>query len=168
MSPFRLQAGRVKAHELRTKGKDELVSLLEERKTELASLRVSKVTQGAAPKLSQMYVTCLSCMGFLCLLHATGRLFLGSGGRVSNPRAAKTRSLMTCWASAVATAHHTERGRASLILGCGELCERGLQLGRETGREALQGRAAFRVACRCLLLNFSRQMAARAVMCKCA
>ena len=51
-----LQAGRVKAHELRSKSKDELVALLEDRKNELASLRVSKVTQGAAPRLSQMYV----------------------------------------------------------------------------------------------------------------
>jgi ribosomal protein L29 len=52
------QAARVKAYELREKSKDELLALLDERKTELAQLRVAKVTQGAASKLSQMYVFC--------------------------------------------------------------------------------------------------------------
>mgnify|MGYP000902649502 CR=1 FL=1 len=51
-----LQAGRVKAHELREQSKEELLTLLDDRKTELAQLRVAKVTQGAASKLSQMYV----------------------------------------------------------------------------------------------------------------
>jgi ribosomal protein L29 len=46
----------VKAYELREKSKEELLELLDERKTELAQLRVAKVTQGAASKLSQMYV----------------------------------------------------------------------------------------------------------------
>ena len=45
----------IKVHELRTKGKSDLVKQLDELKSELASLRVAKVTGGAASKLSKMY-----------------------------------------------------------------------------------------------------------------
>lgn len=41
---------------MREQTKEELLTLLDDRKTELAQLRVAKVTQGAASKLSQMYV----------------------------------------------------------------------------------------------------------------
>lgn len=44
----------MKAHELRTKSKEELLKQLEEFKTELATLRVHKVTGGTASKLSKM------------------------------------------------------------------------------------------------------------------
>merc|ERR1711992_46331 len=47
---------KVKAHELRGKKKEELVEQLEELKQELASLRVAKVTGGAASKLSKIRV----------------------------------------------------------------------------------------------------------------
>ena len=46
---------KIKVHELRTKGKNDLVKQLDELKSELASLRVAKVTGGAASKLSKMY-----------------------------------------------------------------------------------------------------------------
>ena len=46
---------KVKAAELRNKKKAELVKQLEELKTELAALRVAKVTGGAASKLAKMY-----------------------------------------------------------------------------------------------------------------
>ena len=42
--------GKLKVHELRTKNKGDLAKQLEELKTELAALRVAKVTGGAASK----------------------------------------------------------------------------------------------------------------------
>ena len=45
---------KLKAHELRTKSKGDLIKQLDEMKSELASLRVAKVTGGAASKLSKM------------------------------------------------------------------------------------------------------------------
>lgn len=53
MCPFVVQ-GKLKAHELRTKTKEELVKQLDELKTELSQLRVHKVTGGTASKLSKM------------------------------------------------------------------------------------------------------------------
>nr|CAL69082.1 TPA: putative 60S ribosomal protein L35 isoform 1 [Spadella cephaloptera] len=47
---------KVKAHELRGKKKEELLKQLDELKQELASLRVAKVTGGAASKLSKIRV----------------------------------------------------------------------------------------------------------------
>ena len=46
---------KIKVHELRNKSKGDLQKQLEELKTELAALRVAKVTGGAASKLSKMY-----------------------------------------------------------------------------------------------------------------
>jgi ribosomal protein L29 len=48
-------AGKVKAHELRNKGKQDLLKQLADLKKELAELRVAQVTGGAASKLSKMY-----------------------------------------------------------------------------------------------------------------
>ncbi|GFS69953.1 60S ribosomal protein L35 [Nephila pilipes] len=47
---------KVKARDLRGKKKDEVMKQLEELKQELASLRVAKVTGGAASKLSKIYI----------------------------------------------------------------------------------------------------------------
>merc|ERR1711941_78357 len=47
---------RVKCSDLRNKKKEELTKQLEDLKTELASLRVAKVTGGAASKLSKIRV----------------------------------------------------------------------------------------------------------------
>jgi len=49
---------KVKVHELRTKTKTDLTKQLDELKSELASLRVAKVTGGAASKLSKMCARC--------------------------------------------------------------------------------------------------------------
>ena len=46
--------GKVKAHELKNKSKQELLKQLDELKNELAQLRVSKVTGGAASKLAKI------------------------------------------------------------------------------------------------------------------
>lgn len=51
---YRSPQGKVRAHELRTKGKLELEKQLVDLKTELGLLRVAKVTGGAASKLSKM------------------------------------------------------------------------------------------------------------------
>lgn len=50
---------RIKPHELRTKSKADLLTQLNDLKTELALLRVAKVTGGAPNKLSKMYASCL-------------------------------------------------------------------------------------------------------------
>lgn len=47
---------KIKAYELREKSKDELLTQLKELKTELAALRVAKVTGGAPNKLSKIKV----------------------------------------------------------------------------------------------------------------
>eukprot|EP00321_Phaeocystis_globosa_P020024 CAMPEP_0118825512 /NCGR_PEP_ID=MMETSP1162-20130426/11351_1 /TAXON_ID=33656 /ORGANISM="Phaeocystis Sp, Strain CCMP2710" /LENGTH=122 /DNA_ID=CAMNT_0006756195 /DNA_START=27 /DNA_END=395 /DNA_ORIENTATION=- len=47
---------KLKVHELRNKNKADLMKQLEELKTELAALRVAKVTGGAASKLSKIKV----------------------------------------------------------------------------------------------------------------
>ena len=49
---------KLKVHELRSKNKADLTKQLEELKTELAALRVAKVTGGAASKLSKMCALC--------------------------------------------------------------------------------------------------------------
>merc|ERR1712072_1486996 len=48
--------GRVKAYELRSRNKEELLGQLKDLKTELGQLRVAKVTAGAASKLAKIKV----------------------------------------------------------------------------------------------------------------
>jgi len=47
---------KIKAHELRSQSKDELLSQLEDLQNELAQLRVAQVTGGAASKLAKIGV----------------------------------------------------------------------------------------------------------------
>merc|ERR1712110_1364814 len=56
--PFKksIKMPRIKCSELRTKKKEDLVKQLEDLKTELGSLKVAKVTGGAASKLSKIRV----------------------------------------------------------------------------------------------------------------
>jgi ribosomal protein L29 len=54
---------KLKVHELRNKSKSDLEKQLEDLKTELAALRVAKVTGGAASKLSKM---CADTASQLC------------------------------------------------------------------------------------------------------
>jgi ribosomal protein L29 len=63
---------KVKVHELRNKSKSDLQKQLEELKTELAALRVAKVTGGAASKLSKMCVLRPLCQGWLTGTAAEG------------------------------------------------------------------------------------------------
>merc|ERR1712087_754059 len=54
--PLHGSAMKIKVHELRSKNKVDLMKQLDEMKSELASLRVAKVTGGAASKLSKIKV----------------------------------------------------------------------------------------------------------------
>ncbi len=49
-----IDTGKVRAHELRTKTKSELVGQLKDLKSELQTLRISQVTGGAAAKVSKI------------------------------------------------------------------------------------------------------------------
>eukprot|EP00178_Gracilaria_changii_P014297 TRINITY_DN40394_c0_g1_i1.p1 TRINITY_DN40394_c0_g1~~TRINITY_DN40394_c0_g1_i1.p1 ORF type:complete len:124 (-),score=17.48 TRINITY_DN40394_c0_g1_i1:93-464(-) len=62
---------KVKAKELRGKKKDELTSQLKDLKTELASLRVAKVTGGAQTKLSKIHTVRKSIARVLTVINQT-------------------------------------------------------------------------------------------------
>ena len=64
--------GKLKVHELRTKNKGDLTKQLEELKTELAALRVAKVTGGAASKLAK---SCARCKLLVRELKRTASVF---------------------------------------------------------------------------------------------
>merc|ERR1712037_485517 len=64
----RTMASRLKVHELRTKGKQELLAQLKELKTELTALRVAKVTGGAPNKLSKIKTVRLSIARVLTVI----------------------------------------------------------------------------------------------------
>uniref|UniRef100_A0A2P2JAP1 60S ribosomal protein L35 n=1 Tax=Rhizophora mucronata TaxID=61149 RepID=A0A2P2JAP1_RHIMU len=59
---------RLKVHELRSKSKTELLNQLKELKSELALLRVAKVTGGAPNKLSKIKVVRLSIARVLTVI----------------------------------------------------------------------------------------------------
>lgn len=59
---------KIKVHELRTKGKADLLAQLKELKAELALLRVAKVTGGAPNKLSKIKVVRLSIAQVLTVI----------------------------------------------------------------------------------------------------
>lgn len=59
----------VKCSDLRTKKKEELTKQLEELKTELASLRVAKVTGGAPSKLSKIRVVRKAIARVMIVMH---------------------------------------------------------------------------------------------------
>merc|ERR1719495_452208 len=63
--------GKVKAKELRGQKKEDLMKQLQELKTELASLRVAKVTGGAASKLSQIRTVRKSIARVLTVINQT-------------------------------------------------------------------------------------------------
>eukprot|EP00271_Cylindrocystis_brebissonii_P010219 TRINITY_DN26345_c0_g1_i1.p1 TRINITY_DN26345_c0_g1~~TRINITY_DN26345_c0_g1_i1.p1 ORF type:complete len:145 (+),score=38.71 TRINITY_DN26345_c0_g1_i1:64-435(+) len=59
---------KIKVHELRKKSKQDLLNQLKELKTELAALRVAKVTGGAPKKLSKIKVVRLSIAQVLTVI----------------------------------------------------------------------------------------------------
>merc|ERR1712179_847293 len=62
---------KVKAKELRGKKKEELAKQLDDLKNELATLRVAKVTGGAASKLSKIHIVRKSIARVLTVMHQT-------------------------------------------------------------------------------------------------
>merc|ERR1712226_904725 len=87
--------GKVKAHELRDKTKDEL---LEKLKKELAELRVAKVTGGAASKLSKIKVVRKSIAVVLTVINqqelsASRDFYSQQKYKPLNLRAKKTRAI---------------------------------------------------------------------------
>lgn len=66
--PVLFYAARIKVHELRQKNKSDLLAQLKELKTELAQLRVAKVTGGAPNKLSKIKVVRLSIAQVLTVI----------------------------------------------------------------------------------------------------
>ncbi|XP_061184441.1 large ribosomal subunit protein uL29-like [Saccostrea echinata] len=68
---FYLLQAKVKAKDLRGKKKEELTKQLDELKNELGSLRVAKVTGGAASKLSKIRVVRKSIARVLTVIHQT-------------------------------------------------------------------------------------------------
>merc|ERR1712087_101484 len=62
---------KLKVHELRNKSKSDLQKQLEELKTELAALRVAKVTGGAASKLSKIKVVRKNVAQVLTVINQT-------------------------------------------------------------------------------------------------
>ena len=71
LPPAAAAAMKIKAHELRTKNKSELLKTLEELKNELAQLRVAKVTGGAASKLAKIGVVRKSIARVLTVYNQT-------------------------------------------------------------------------------------------------
>merc|ERR1712167_429943 len=101
--------GKIKVHELRTKNKSELLKQLEELKTELAALRVAKVTGGAASKLSKIKVVRKSIARVLTVINQTqkAQLRLFYKDKKYTPldlRDKKTRSIRRRLTTAQATA----------------------------------------------------------------
>merc|ERR1711918_181949 len=90
--------GKVKAHELREKNKDELLKQLDDLKKELAELRVAKVTGGAASKLSKIKVVRKSIAVVLTVinqqeLNASRQFYSKQKYIPLNLRAKKTRAI---------------------------------------------------------------------------
>jgi len=69
MNIFRLNMGKIKCSELRNRKKEELTKQLDDLKTELAQLRVAKVTGGAASKLSKIRVVRKSIARVYIVMH---------------------------------------------------------------------------------------------------
>merc|ERR1711874_396545 len=68
-----VEMARFKVHELRARSKPELLNQLKELKTELAALRVAKVTGGASNKLSKIKVVRLAIAQVLTVITQTQR-----------------------------------------------------------------------------------------------
>ncbi|KAJ8598998.1 hypothetical protein CTAYLR_009461 [Chrysophaeum taylorii] len=89
---------KIKAHELRTKTKAELLKQLEELKTELAHLRVAKVTGGAASKLAKIKLVRKSIARVLTVYNQTQKsktreMFAGKKLLPKDLRPKKTRAM---------------------------------------------------------------------------
>ena len=89
---------KIKTHELRTKFKSDLLKQLDELKSELAQLRVAKVTGGAASKLAKIKVVRKNIARVLTVYNQTQKARLrqatkGDKYRPTDLRHKKTRAL---------------------------------------------------------------------------
>ena len=82
----------IKAHELRSKSKQELLNQLKEFKSELGGLRVAKVTGGAPNKLSKIKIVRKSIARVLTVYRCAIRegAAIAKGNRRAPPWAART------------------------------------------------------------------------------
>eukprot|EP01065_Artemidia_motanka_P050617 TRINITY_DN8701_c0_g1_i3.p2 TRINITY_DN8701_c0_g1~~TRINITY_DN8701_c0_g1_i3.p2 ORF type:complete len:126 (+),score=55.57 TRINITY_DN8701_c0_g1_i3:76-453(+) len=88
----------VRAYTLRRQGKEDLMKKLAELKTELAGLRVAKVTGGAASKLAKIKVVRRSVARVLTVLNTKQRdslrnLYRGKANKPKELRAKQTRAI---------------------------------------------------------------------------
>merc|ERR1712083_814547 len=89
---------KIKCSDLRTKKKEELTKQLEDLKTELGSLRVAKVTGGAASKLSKIRVVRKSIARVYIVMHQKQKenlrkLYRGKKYKPLDLRPKKTRAI---------------------------------------------------------------------------
>merc|ERR1712088_937799 len=89
---------KIKCSDLRTKKKEELTKQLEDLKTELGSLRVAKVTGGAASKLSKIRVVRKSIARVYIVRHQKQKenlrkLYRGKKSKPLDLRPKKTRAI---------------------------------------------------------------------------
>merc|ERR1712010_242497 len=89
---------KLKVSELRTKSKQELLNQLKDLKTELAALRVAKVTGGAPNKLSKIKVVRLSIARVLTVISqnqkaALAKAYEGKKHKPLDLRVKKTRAI---------------------------------------------------------------------------
>merc|ERR1712012_886579 len=89
---------KIKCSDLRTKKKEELTKQLEDLKTELGSLRVAKVTGGAASKLSKIRVVRKSIARVYIVMHQKQKenlrkLYRGKKYKPPDLRPKKTRAI---------------------------------------------------------------------------
>merc|ERR1712212_1332139 len=89
---------KIKCSDLRTKKKEELTKQLEDLKTELGSLRVAKVTGGAASKLSKIRVVRKSIARVYIVMHQKRKenlrkLYRGKKYKPLDLRPKKTRAI---------------------------------------------------------------------------
>merc|ERR1712223_977494 len=95
---FFIKMPRVKCSELRNKKKEELTKQLDDLKTELGSLRVAKVTGGAASKLSKIRVVRKSIARVYIVMHQKQKenlrkLYRGEKYKPLDLRPKKTRAI---------------------------------------------------------------------------
>merc|ERR1712032_551671 len=85
--------GKIKCSELRNKKKEELTKQLDDLKTELAQLRVAKVTGGAASKLSKIRVVRKSIARVYIVMHQKQKENLRKKYKPLDLRPKKTRAI---------------------------------------------------------------------------
>merc|ERR1719186_1739880 len=112
--------GKIKCSELRTKKKEDLVKQLDDLKTELAQLRVAKVTGGAASKLSKIRVVRKSVARVYIVMHQKQKdnlrkFYRGKKYEPQDLRPKKTRAIrkaLTPHEKALKTMNATRKARA--------------------------------------------------------